>query len=129
MLDEPNSVADNGMLLFELFSCKDNLTGRHSSAWPRPVGYKHMLCLGSGCAPNETKEVSDSARRSIMRAPEEIFGKTMKEVDTIPNCIEDYHDVERIYGSHLEKLRQVKTRVDPTDRLQGWIKPSRHDSV
>ena len=123
MLDEPNSVAENGYLLYELFSCTDNLTGRHSSAWPRPVGYKHMLLLGTGCAPNSSKEVSDKAKKYIIEGPQKILGKSMGEVDIVPNGLEEFHDIERVYGDHMPKLRQVKARFDPKNRLKGWIKP------
>ena len=123
MLNDASSVSNYGYLLYELFSCRDNLTGRSSSAWPRPVGYKHMMLLGAGCSPNETQEVSDKAKQYLLAGPEKILGKSIREVDVIPNALEDFHDVEKIYGSHLEKLRQVKTKVDPLNRLQGWIKP------
>lgn len=123
ILDDPTSVSKNGYLLYELFSCRDNLTGRHSSAWPRPVGYKHLMLLGTGCGPNEPKEVSDKAKQYLMEAPKKILGKLMNEVDIVPNALEDFHDIERIYGGHYEKLRQIKTRVDPQNRLQGWIEP------
>lgn len=123
MLGEQTSVSNYGYLLYELFSCRDNLTGCESSAWPRPVGYKHMMLLGAGCAPNETEEVSDTARQYLLDAPKKILGRPMGEVDIVPNALEDFHDIERIYGGHLEKLRQVKTRVDPGNRLQGWIHP------
>ena len=123
MLEDTSSVSKYGYLLYELFSCRDSLTGRQSSAWPRPVGYKHMMLLGAGCSPNETKEVSDKAKQYLVEAPEKIFDKSIKDVDVVPNALEDFHDVKKIYGNHYEKLRQVKTRVDPSNRLQGWISP------
>lgn len=82
-----------------------------------------MLLLGAGCSPNETKEVSDKAKQYLLTGPKIILGKSIREVDTVPNAVEDFHDIARIYGSHFENLRQIKTRVDPSNRLQGWIKP------
>jgi len=55
MLKESSSVANYGYLLFELFTCRDNLTGRGSSAWPRPEKYTHQLVLGTGCAPDASE--------------------------------------------------------------------------
>jgi hypothetical protein len=123
MLNEPNSIAENGWLLLELFSSRDSSTGRESNAWPRPVGFKHMVLLGSGCAPDSTDTVREKALKYIIEGPEKILGKSMSEVDITPNAIDTYHSVEKIYGGHYEKLRRIKTRVDPENRLQGWIKP------
>lgn len=123
MLTEPNSIASNGWLLFELFSCRDSETGPHSNAWPRPKGFKHMVLLGTGCAPGSTEEVRARARDYIIEGPEKILGKKMGEIDITPNGIDTYHSVERIYGGHFERLRRIKRRVDPGNRLKGWIEP------
>lgn len=123
MLSEPNSIAENGYLLYEMFSCRDNLTGRNSSAWPRPVGYDHMLLLGAGCAPNSDKELSEKAKRYVIEGSEKILGVKIEDVVISPNAIEDFHSVKTIYGGNYEKLREIKTRVDPKNRLGGWIKP------
>lgn len=129
MLSEPDSVADCGWLIFELFTCRDNLSGRDSSAWPRPVGFKHMVLLGTGCTANSSEEVREKARQYILKGSEEILGKPLQEVDVAPAGLDEYHNVERIFGHHYEKLRQVKTRVDPRNRLQGWIKPYKRTGV
>lgn len=123
MAEDPTSVGTSGWLLFELFSCKDSSTGRDSTGWPRPVGYKHMVLLGTGCAANSGEELRERARQYILDGPKKILGKPMQEVDIVPNGLEDFHNIERVYGDHYEKLRLIKTRVDPKNRLQGWIRP------
>ncbi|KAK5106680.1 hypothetical protein LTS08_000801 [Lithohypha guttulata] len=114
---EPNSIADNDWLLFELFACKDNLNGRHSSAWPRPVGYKHMLLVGAGCATGSTGELSNKAKQHVIDASMRILGKPLSETAVAPNAIEEFHSIEKMYGEHYAKLREVKTKVDPGNRL------------
>lgn len=123
ILQEPGSLANFGFLVLELFATKDNLTGRFSSAWPRPEGFKYEMLLGTGCAPNSDEVVIDRAKELMMEAPEKILGKPMGEIDAIPNVPEYYNDVEKIYGDNWQKLREVKTRVDPKDRLRGVIRP------
>lgn len=120
---EPNSIADNDWLLFELFSCRDNLTGRNSSAWPRPEGYKHMLLIGAGCASGSSEELGDKARKFIIEASDSILGVPINKTATVPNAIESFHNIEHMYGDNHQKLREVKTRVDPRNRLGGWITP------
>jgi hypothetical protein len=120
---EPTSVAENGYLLFELFSCRDSLTGRHSSAWPRPPGYKHLMLMGTGCAKGGSQAEMAKAEEYIIEGSKQIMGKSIGEVDVVPNCLEVFHNIERIYGEHYGKLREVKRRVDPHNRLQGWIRP------
>lgn len=123
MCKEPNSISKHGWVFFELFSCCDNLTGRNSSAWPRPVGFKHMLLLGAGCDPNSDPELNEKVKEYIINGPKVILHKPMNVATIMPNGIEDFHDVEKIYGDHYSKLRDIKTRVDPQNRLKGRIKP------
>lgn len=124
---EHGSVADNGYLLFELFSCRDNLTSRATSGWPRPLGFKHMLLIGAGCKQDAPASEYEEARRQIQDvAPEKILGskQAVKEMIPIPNAMEKFHDHQRIYGEHWQKLREVKRKYDPENRLRGWIPPA-----
>ena len=120
---DPSTVGDNSWLLFELFSCCDNLTGRTSSAWPRPVGYKHMLLLGTGWGLNGPSGDQAIARKYIVDAHQEIIGTSVEEVVAVPNGLEDFHNVKIVYGEHYSKLRAIKTRVDSRNRLKGHFDP------
>jgi hypothetical protein len=122
---QPNSVSEFGYLLFELFSCRDNLVSRASSAWPRPLGFKHMLLIGAGCAPGAPEEEHETAKKLVKDdGPQLILGaEEAKKMVPIPNAIEPFHDMKTIYGDHYEKLREVKRRYDPEDRMGGWIRP------
>lgn len=82
-----------------------------------------MLLLGSGCAPNSDKALGEKARRYIIKAPEQILDAKMEDVVIVPNALEDFHSIKTVYGDNYEKLREVKTRVDPKDKLGGWIRP------
>lgn len=123
MQDEPNFIADSGWLIYELFTCRDSPTGRESSGWPRPKGFKHMCLLGTGCTADSGDEIREKARQYILKGTEQILGKPVQEIDVAPNGLEDFHNVERTFGEHYEKLRRIKTRVDPLNRLKGWIEP------
>lgn len=127
MCNEPTSIAKHGWLFFELFSCRENLTGRDSSAWPRPVDFKHMMLLGAGCDPNSDAELRDKVRQYMIDGPKVILGKATNDATIMPNGIEDYHDVAKIYGTSYSKLRGIKTRVDPENRLKGNIPPLSRD--
>lgn len=120
------TVGNNPNFLLELFSCRDNLTARASSAWPRPVGFKHMLLLGTGCDGEGTQEERDEAKRLIKDvAPRQILGeKGAKEMIVIPNGVEGFHDHAKMYGEHWPRLRQIKAKYDPDNRLGGWVPPS-----
>ncbi len=125
ILDYPNSVSQNNWLLFELFSCRDNLTGRHSSAWPRPVGYKHMVLLGTGAAKDASEDELRQAREKIIAGPKEILGEEEgSKVAIVPNGIfPEIHDLRQVFGEHYERLCEIKRRYDPENRLKGHFKP------
>ena len=121
------SVKDNGYLLFELFSCRDNLTSRGASAWPRPVGFKHMLLIGSGAGKQGSEEEIADARRWVKDVgPRMVLGgeEAAKEMLPIPNAIEDFFNLKKMYGENWSRLREVKAKYDPQNRLKGWIPPA-----
>ena len=120
------SVSDFGYLLFELFSCRDNLTSRASSAWPRPQDYKHMVLIGAGCKPGAGKEANAAAKRLVKDdGPRGILGvEKAEKMVPVPNALESFHDMKVVYGPHYERLREVKRKYDPNDRMGGWIRPS-----
>lgn len=122
-LDEPGSVKNHGYLLFELFTATDNVAGRYASAWPRPTGYTHQVLLGGGCAPDAPPEEVARARQVVIDAHPKIFGKPVEELNAVPNALEDFHNIKGVYGDNYDRLREVKTRVDPHDRLGGWFRP------
>ncbi|KPI38969.1 uncharacterized protein AB675_4445 [Cyphellophora attinorum] len=120
------SVADQGYLLFELFSCRDNLTSQASSAWPRPLGFKHMVLIGSGCSADAPDSDLREAKRLVRDVgPAKILGaESAKHMVAIPNAMEDFHDLKAIYGENLPRLQEIKKKYDPNNRIKGRILPA-----
>jgi hypothetical protein len=88
---QPGSIKDNGYLIFELFCTTDSLTSRNDSAWPRPVGFKHMVLLGAGAHASASKAENELAAKLLADGMEYVFGKGAK-IDIVPNGVEEFHD-------------------------------------
>jgi hypothetical protein len=56
---------------------------------------RHVLLLGTGCAPDAAKEEDDLAIELIKRGPVEILGEKV-DINIIPNACEDFHDPSRV---------------------------------
>lgn len=82
------SIGPCSSLLFELFSVTD-APDRLASAWPRPVGCKHMVLLGSGA--RSVGPMDDLAQKLVVGGSEEVLGKGVK-LNVTPNALEAYHD-------------------------------------
>jgi hypothetical protein len=138
---QPNSIKDNGYLLFELFCTTDSLTSRSGSAWPRPAGFKHLVLLGAGAHPSASDAENEVAAKLVADGMEFIFGKGVK-IDVVPNAVEEFHDVPgvglvlqvflimrtnadvlqlQIYKEHYPKLQELKRKYDPENKLKGLI--------
>ncbi|KAF2116760.1 cysteine desulfurase [Lophiotrema nucula] len=92
--------------------------GRTSTAWPRADG-RHILQIGSGSlAKNNTPEIH---RKGVDALAE--CGKAILDDYSVKNCLprdfEEFHDPVQMFGENVDKLREIKKRVDPNGRLQG----------
>jgi hypothetical protein len=114
------AVKDNIYLLFELFCCRDSLTPRTSSGWPRPKGFKHMVLLGAGVPSTASGEDDKLAKQLVAGGARDIFGEEGK-FDICPNSLEDYHSVVDVYAENYAKLQRLKGEFDPGNKLKGPI--------
>ncbi|KIW07641.1 uncharacterized protein PV09_01584 [Verruconis gallopava] len=114
-----DSLGSYSSLVFELFCTSESKSGRLSSGWPRPPGFKHMILIQSGSPGRSAAD--DVARELAMQGPSFILGPSANRSSTA-NAIEDFHDVQEIYGENYEKLKELKRQYDSKNRLNGWIK-------
>ncbi|KIX09742.1 uncharacterized protein Z518_00823 [Rhinocladiella mackenziei CBS 650.93] len=92
------------------------LTSPTSAAWPHTKN-RHILQLGTGAFPGSAE--SDAlAIKALAEAPWEI-SLTHTEADYIPNFIDSFNDVQKIYGGNYAKLKEIKKKYDPKGRLGG----------
>ena len=83
-----------------------------------------MVLLGTGAAKDAGEEELRMAREKLIAGPKEILGEEgAREVGIVPNAIEEFHDVKKIYGGNWERLCGIKRRYDPGNRLKGHFKP------
>ncbi|KAL4880158.1 FAD-binding domain-containing protein [Aspergillus karnatakaensis] len=116
-----NSLADCTYLIFELLSSRDPTGPRANVAWPRPVGGKHILLLGPGCPSDEGGDVENFVKKLAIDAPAKVLGHDA-EVHYLPSGFEEFHDSEKIWGEHLQKLQGLRRKYDPQDRFKGSVK-------
>ena len=112
------SIKDNGYLIFEVMqkvrpaqtsnsiaisNSQIQTTFNHSSltrastAWPHPLGARHILLLGTGCRPDASESENKLARKLIMEGYDYIFeNRKIAETDFVPNTIEDFHDTKKV---------------------------------
>ena len=118
------SVKDNGYLIFEVMqkvcsirtlysipistNCgtqtafNSSSLSRASTAWPHPLGARHILLLGTGCRPDASDSENQLARKLITEGHNYIFENyKVAEKDFVPNTIEDFHDTEKVDSSSL----------------------------
>lgn len=88
------SIGPCSSMLFELF-CVTDAPDRSASGWPRPVGFKHMVLLGSG-APT-IGPMHDLAKQLVIDGSKEVIGADAK-LDVTPNALEDFHDPKDVSG-------------------------------
>ncbi|GKZ35785.1 hypothetical protein AbraIFM66950_006580 [Aspergillus brasiliensis] len=120
---QDKSLGDCTYLIFELLSSRDPAGGVSSCAWPRPKGTKHILLLGTGCPSEAGNDQEHLARGLAINAGFSVLGKDA-DLHYLPNGVEDFHDVERIWGPHFAKLQDLRKQYDPLNRFKAAINPS-----
>jgi hypothetical protein len=118
VLAQPNSIKDNGYLLFELFCTTDSLTSRTDSGWPRPKGFEHLVLLGAGTYPSASKEEDMLAKKMVEEGMMAVFGVD-KGIGVVPNAIEDFHDVPAV-SSVLCVILEVEVRANTFCDVDIW---------
>lgn len=70
---------------------------RASTAWPHPLGARHVLLLGTGCRPDASEGENQLARKLIMEGYSYIFENyQLAETDFVPNAIENFHHTKKV---------------------------------
>ncbi|KAL4795894.1 FAD-binding domain-containing protein [Aspergillus venezuelensis] len=114
------ALGDCTYLIFELLSSRDPINGPSSCAWPRPPGAKHILLLGTGCPADAEADKEKLARDLAIKAPAQVLGPNA-DFSVLPSGLEDYHDVDKIWGPHVEQLQELRRRYDPRCRFKGAV--------
>ncbi|RAL06923.1 FAD-binding oxidoreductase [Aspergillus homomorphus CBS 101889] len=119
------ALGDCTYLIFELLSSCDPVGGISSCAWPRAPEMKHILLLGTGCPAGADASKEHLARVLAIKAPAQVLG-TDADLNVLPNGLENYHDVTKIWGAHVTKLQDLRKRYDPRRRFKGALNAPAH---
>ncbi|KAF2655312.1 cysteine desulfurase [Lophiostoma macrostomum CBS 122681] len=96
----------------------NSVKSRSDTGWPRADG-RHVLQLGTGALNAScTKEVYDLAVQSLADGAKAICDNYSVE-NCLPRDWEEFHDAIQMFGENVPKLREVRKRVDPKDKLRG----------
>ncbi|KAF2464921.1 cysteine desulfurase [Lindgomyces ingoldianus] len=96
----------------------NTVKSRSATGWPRPDG-RHILQLGCGALNREcTEELHRKAIKALAEGAEQILDRYSVS-DCLPRDFEEFHDPVEMFGENVEKLRAIKKRVDPKNRLKG----------
>ncbi|KAE8372683.1 FAD-binding domain-containing protein [Aspergillus bertholletiae] len=114
------SLGDCTSLAFELLSSSDPAGSISSCAWPRPLGAKHILLLGTGCPSGDGPDKEKAARDLAIEAASKVLGEGA-EVHYLPNGFEDFQDPRKIWGAHFDQLQALRRRYDPYSRFKASI--------
>ncbi|KAF2712030.1 FAD-binding domain-containing protein [Pleomassaria siparia CBS 279.74] len=95
----------------------NSVKSRKDTGWPRPNG-RHILQLGTGALKDSGEELHKFAVKRLADAASEILDD-YKTGDCMPRDFEGHHEPEKIFGENVERLRAVKKRVDPNNRIRA----------
>ena len=94
-----------------------SLKSSADAAWPHTKN-RHVVQLGAA-APRNRPELEGVVLRALKDAPREIVGETHNESDFIPNFLNEFNDVRRIFGGNYGRLVGLKRRYDPKGLFGG----------
>ncbi|KAL3446955.1 hypothetical protein BJX65DRAFT_278349 [Aspergillus insuetus] len=123
LADIDESIANCTYLIFELLGSRDPVGSNTTVAWPRPPGAKHILLLGPGCPSDAGEDKAKLARDAAIEVPAKVLGDDA-EIHFLPNGYEEYLDPKKIWGVHLDRLRELRRRYDPQNRFRAAVKVS-----
>ncbi|MCJ1242956.1 hypothetical protein MMC30_000152 [Trapelia coarctata] len=89
-----------------------------ATAWPHAY-HRYVLQLGVGSL-TDTDYPNELAYRLMQESYAEI-APGHEEGDFFPNVVEEFMDVSKIYKSHYDKLRKLKTKYDSRARFDKGI--------
>ncbi|GIZ44771.1 hypothetical protein CKM354_000796000 [Cercospora kikuchii] len=106
-------------VMFELWGVRGSSSGPGASAWPRSDQCRHFCMLSMGAAPNASIEDIARAVQLIKDGPVEILGTEYDESFIATSALDDYHNIEKVYGDNWERVLSVKKRYDGNAKLQS----------
>ncbi|KAF2873051.1 cysteine desulfurase [Massariosphaeria phaeospora] len=95
----------------------NTVKSRADTGWPRSKG-RHILQFGCGALKGCSEELQKVATERLAAGAREILDE-YSVGDCLPRDFEEFHDPVEMFGENVERLRSVKKRVDPKDRLKG----------
>ncbi|MCJ1475956.1 hypothetical protein MMC13_004620 [Lambiella insularis] len=92
----------------------------HATAWPHPTTQHHVLQFGVGY-PTGMDCTEELALEMLQRGLQEVPLAPVKQGAFMPNFVERFMDVKKIYGANYGKLRLIKTKYDPRGRFNKGV--------
>ncbi|KAF2740985.1 cysteine desulfurase [Polyplosphaeria fusca] len=119
LLQEPKANAGTFVLIEMMQRPSFNsVKERTATGWPRPQG-RHILQIGTGVLNAVcTQDLHDYAEKRLGAGGPEIL-PDYSAANCLPRDFEVFHDPVQMFGENVEKLRAIKKRVDPNNRLKG----------
>ncbi|KAF1996180.1 hypothetical protein P154DRAFT_580111 [Amniculicola lignicola CBS 123094] len=96
----------------------NSVKSRSETGWPRANG-RHILQLGCGALNGCSDEVHDLGVQLLAEAAKDILKDEYSVGDCLPRDYEEFHDPVEMFGENVDKLRAIKKRVDPNNRLKA----------
>ncbi|KAJ9416827.1 hypothetical protein QL093DRAFT_2103080 [Fusarium oxysporum] len=90
-------------------------------AWPRPTNLRHYILAAVGSPSDGTVLQNEMSRQLIQHAPEDIVGS--QEYNVLPTSSDELVDTKLAYGSHWDRLIELRRKYDPEVRFKTLINP------
>ncbi|RKK85544.1 hypothetical protein BFJ71_g14142 [Fusarium oxysporum] len=90
-------------------------------AWPRPTNLRHYILAAVGSPSDGTVLQNEMSRQLIQHAPEDIVAS--QEYNVLPTSSDELVDTKLAYGSHWDRLIELRRKYDPEVRFKTLINP------